>query len=302
MRSPLPIFLMVLLAAASSVAQAGEFSVQIRPERSFGYFVGDLIDAWVEIRGPSDAALVRGSLPHSGSLTASLELRAVDVQEAGDGANKLWRIRLIYQNFYVALDAREVEIPSVALNFARPNGGVVVEIPKWRIGVAPLRELLPAQKESGADYMRPDSAIESIDETPLKNLTVALGAAALVGLLAVARDRAWPPFHRRRARIFSALARRFSSASQRPCSPEEFRTALQRLHRAIDAAQGRSVLSDDLCAFLRARPEFETLRPCFEKFFAASHQAFFQDARPGDYGMAELAHFAQALAEREKAA
>ena len=53
-------------------ACAKEFAVEIRAERAFGYFVGDLVRSLIEIRGPADAELARASLPHPASLRVSL--------------------------------------------------------------------------------------------------------------------------------------------------------------------------------------------------------------------------------------
>lgn len=294
--------LFLLMLGRVVPAQADDVRARVIPERSFGYFVGDLIRARVEIRAPADMTLSRPSLPHPGPLTTAFELRSVDTEEADVSGGKLWSIGLTYQNFYVALDVRDLTVPGFALDLSGPNGTRPVDVPAWRVRVAPLREISPEQKESARDYLRPDIVPRRIDDRSAEHAALAFAGAAVLGLVGVARDRAWPPFHRRRARIFAALARRLAAEARRPPGDETFRDALRSLHRAVDASHGRNLLPGDLVEFLRARPEFAPLRPSFERFFAASDRAFFAEGgATADFGMAELARFAAALAARERA-
>ncbi len=303
MRAMRSALLLLALIALPHPAQADEFSVQIHSERPFGHFVGDLVRAHVDVHGSEDATLISASLPHPGSLTVSLDLRDVSTEEIDEKGAKFWRIHLTYQNFYVALDVRTMEVPGFTLSFSRPGGDMAVNVPGWRFGVAPLREIAPEQKERGADYLRADPAADFVNESRPRGALIICAATTIFFFLAVARDRAWPPFHRRRARIFSIVARQLAAKARGPCSEEDFRLAMQQLHRAIDAACGRSVLRGDLAAFLRSRPEFASLRTSAERFFAVSDEVFFggrSNFASKDFVMADLVRFARALAEREK--
>jgi len=78
---------------------------------------------------------------------------------------------------------------------------------------------------------------------------------------------------------------------------------MRKLHRAIDAACGHSILKGDLAEFFRWRPEFSSLRASAERFFAVSDEVFFSgasDATSKNFSMADLVRFAEELAEREK--
>ena len=297
------LFLLSLIAL-SSPAQADEFSVQIYSEQPFGRFVGDLVRAHVDVRGSENATLISASLPHPGPLTVSLDLRDVSAEEIDEKGAKFWRIDLTYQNFYVALDVRNIEIPGFALRFSRPGGDTAVNVPGWRFGVAPLREIAPEPKEKGADYLRPDPVADFVDESRPLTTFIICAATTIFLVLLVARDRAWPPFHKRRARIFSILARQFAAKARGPCNEEDFRLAMRKLHRAIDTACGHSILKGDLAEFFRGRPEFASARASADRFFAVSDEVFFNAASaptPKDFSMAELARFAEELAERERA-
>ncbi len=294
----------VLLAwvVFTPTARANEFSVEIRTERSFGYFVGDLVKAIVDIRGPANAELVRASLPNPIPLTVSLDLRDVSVEEFKDDDGRLWRIRLSYQNFYAALDVRNIEVPAFTIRFRRAGEQTQVIAPDWRFGVAPLREIAPEQKERGEDYLRPDPAPAFVDEEPSLWLTLLFAALTFALTIGIAWDRGWPPFHRRAKRGFSILARRLEALARRDQSLEGLRRAARDLHRAFDDVSGKSLLSPDLNDFFRRRTEFASLQPTTERFFEASEKLFF-DPAGGANGltMAELVSFAKALAVQERA-
>ncbi|MBM3551247.1 MAG: nonribosomal peptide synthetase MxaA [Alphaproteobacteria bacterium] len=292
------IFLVLALVAALS-ASAQELTARIRSARPFGYFVGDLIHARVDVSGPENAALSRASLPKPGPLTGSLDLRDVKLSESVENGARLWRLDLTYQNFYVALDARDIEIPSFDLAVSMAAGAETVKIPAWRVGVSPLREVAPQKQEEATDYMRPDGSAPFVDEATPRNLAIGAGVAALLAFAVVARDRAWPPFQQRRARVFSALANEFSK--RRAGDDGELDAAIQSVHRALDTTNGVTLLAADLPDFLRRRPEFVPLRMDFERFFSASKRRFFGGERLGDdFRAAQLAQFVSALARRER--
>jgi len=276
-------------------AQADDARVTIHSARPFGYFVGDLIRARVEVTTSADAPLVAASLPHPGPLSVSLDLRAVDVHVTMIGAEKRWALDLVYQDFYVALDVRNIEIPGFELRF----GDETVPVPAWSVGVAPLREIAPAKQERPEDYLRPDSSMIFDDQTQPARLAIAFGALSILAFGVVARDRAWPPFQRRRERIFNALARELTAKAH--TGPDALPGAIQSMHRAIDRANGGTLLGEDVSTFLARRPEFVSLRPSFDRFFAASRREFFSEGKADTYGFPELLDFARALARQERA-
>lgn len=283
----------------ASCAQASDQRVKIHFARPFGYFVGDLIHARIEIMSSADAKLSASSLPRPGPLGVSLDLRDVSVHATTVGADTRWNIDLVYQNFYVALDVRNIEIPAFDVRL----GEETISVPAWRVGVAPLREIAPEKQERSEDYLRPDAPAIYAAETEPKHLALAFAALSLLSLVAVARDRAWPPFQKRPARIFSALARKLAAQTRAATDATILPLAFQSLHRAIDLANGASLLAEDVPGFLSRRPEFVSLKPSFDRFFSASRSAFFsqESNRVADYTLGELLDFAKALARQERA-
>jgi len=291
-----------LMLAATLPALAQETTVRIRSARPFGYFVGDLIHAHIDVSAPAEAVLSRASLPKPGPLTGSLDLRDVKLSESAENGARVWRLGLTYQNFYVALDAREIEIPGFDLAISTAAGAQTVKVPAWSVGVSPLREIAPQKQEEATDYLRPDGSAVFVDEATPRNLAIGAAAVALLVFALVARDRAWRPFQRRKVRVFSALANEFSARRVKSVDGDsDLGAAIQSVHRALDAANGATLLSEDLPDFLRRRPEFGLLRVDFERFFAASKQRFFGGERSaGDFPAEQLVQFVSALARQER--
>lgn len=296
MRFALPVLMSMVSCLPVS---AGEVAVTVHSERPFGYFVGDLIRAHVDVSGPASSELSAASLPRPGPLGVSLDLRDIAVQKIEESDKKSWRIDLVYQNFYVALDVRNLQIPGFDLRV----GGETVSVPAWSVSVTPLREIAPARLERAEDYLRPDTPAVFVNEARSRDLALAAATAALLSLGVLAFDRGWPPFQRRRARVFSALAVRLAAQARASHDAASFTRALRSVHRAIDAANGASLTAEDLSGFLARRTEFAPLRPSFDRFFAISSMTFFSDGAALDHGydLSELLRFVDALARRERA-
>jgi mxaA protein len=161
---------------------------------------------------------------------------------------------------------------------------------------------LPAQQERAEDYLRPDSAASLVDEARPKALAVGLAALAVLSIIVLAWDRGWPPFHRRPARVFGAVARDLARQARGTRDATAFYRALRRVHPSIDATNGASLLAEDLPSFLTRRSEFAPLRSSFERFFAASNSRFIGDQAEAavEDEFSELLRFVQALSRVEK--
>lgn len=292
---------MLLLSLLLSCAAARAATAEIHSERPFGYFVGDLIHAFVDIRADVDAELRTASLPSPGPLTISLDLRDIRLEPVAAAEGRRWRLHLTYQTFYVSLDVRDIKIPGFTLILARPGGDAPLSVPAWSVGVAPLREVTPTKAQEAVDYLRPDGDPPRVGERDRERSTIAFAAATLLALILVARDRGFPPFHQRPARRFARLARRLGVLEWRADADERVAEAAQSLHRAIDATAGRSILAPDLAAFLDAHPQFALAEAPLRRFFDLSERLFYGGAAARDEDMAELAALARMLARRERA-
>ena len=271
------------LALTAGTAAAQVRSVEVRSKRPFGIFLGDLVEAQVEILADPDFRLQRATLPRPGPVTYWLDLRAVAVDEAPVAGARRVRLRLTYQSFYAALDARTLEVPGFPLTLASEAATglttAAVQVPGWSLGVSPLREVQPQRREDPAEYLRPDGSGGRIDPAPDVAAAAGLGALAGLAALALAHDRAWGPFRQRPGRPFAAALR--ALRRQAGGEPDQaYRAALLALHRGLDETDRRRVLADDLGAFLARHGAFRGRAAELARFFEASRLAFFGGQLP----------------------
>ncbi|GEP07081.1 nonribosomal peptide synthetase MxaA [Methylobacterium oxalidis] len=295
--------LIACLIAAPAAAQVR--AVEVRTPRPFGYFLGDLVQATVEIDVDPGFVLQAASLPSPGPVAYWLDLRAVERETAGTRQ----RLRLTYQTFYAAIDARSLEVPGFPLVLASDDRHgsttATVQVPAWSLGLSPLREVQPPRRADPADYLRPDGSGPRLRSEPMRTVSLALAALALAALGLLARDRAWWPFRARPSRAFAGPARRLAVLARGPQTDETYRAGLTALHRGLDAAAGQRLLADDLAAFLARHTAYRGQQDGLDSFFAASRLAFFGgatgDAR-AQLPLAEVAATARRLAAAERAA
>ena len=292
--------ILLLLAILSGSAAAQVRSVEVRAPRAFGYVLGDLVEAQADIAVDPGFALQRASLPRPGPVTYWLDLREIGVEERGGRL----RLRLTYQTFYAALDARQLEVPgfSVTLESGAAGGLTTAkaEIPGWSLGMSPLREIQPEKRDDPVEYLRPDGRTPRLDPLPAERAALAALALAVLTLALLAYDRAW--FGRRRGRPFARAAR----ALRRLGRDDEggYREALRLVHRGLDETDGRRVLADDLPGFLARHPAFDAEGTALARFFAASRRAFFGRQVAGaraDWPRSELEASLRRLAAAERA-
>jgi mxaA protein len=303
MRRAILRLLLVLSAVAGARAQIR--SVEMMTPRPFGYFLGDIIKSEVDITVEPGFTLNRASVPKAGQLNYWLELVGTKTESASRGKTTLYRLYLTYQNFYAALDSRRLEIPGFSLSFVSGDQTAVAIVPPLSIEVSALREVQPAMRESGTDYMRPDVRPKRIDLRADRARTLGLGFAALIVLGFLAYDRAWPPFTARPHRPFTLAAREIHRLLRGSAPGPAYKEALLILHRAIDESAGRTILSGDLESFLKSRPAFCGLETDFKRFFSSSHRVFFGDqllSGTPDFSQADLLTFCDGLAQAERSA
>lgn len=261
----------LFLILQAGVAAAQVRSVELRVPRTFGYVLGDLLQVRADIALEPGFTVQRASLPKPGPVTYWLDLRDVAVERVPGGI----RLRLTYQTFYAALDARRLDVPGfrVALADEKPGGTTTTqaEIPPWSFGVSPLREVQPEKRDDPADYLQPDGRVRRLDPEPPAVTALALAGLFLLALGFLAYDRAW--LGRRRGRPFALAAKRLRRLAG--TGADGYRDALRLIHRSLDETDGRRLLADDLPAFLNRHPAFRGEGEALRRFFEASRRAFF---------------------------
>ena len=283
-----PVLYMLMLLYAGACVEAGAVraqavqsivkSITIRAPRDIGFFAGDRVEADIDLVVVAGAKIETASLPHPGAVDYWLDLRSIDVARRAEGANWRYTLKLLYQNFYDALDARPQEIPGFSVAFIKDGTTESADVQAWTIGVSPLREVAPPVKEDPKDYMRADEAAPLIEISSLWRGTGAVAFAAALALAVLAYDRVWWPFRAPKTRPFGDAVGRLRKLRERLGVEDGYLEALLILHRSIDQTDGRRVLADDAPAFLRRHPIFAPMGDGLARFFAASREAFFRSA------------------------
>lgn len=246
-----------LLVLWPMVAQAAP-EVRVDNPHQYGWLLGDELVQRIEIELPENVTWDRASLPRPRAVDYWLDLRSVELEERAGRAE----LTLRWQNFYSALAPDRREVPPSPV---RLSDGTQFNLPGFAFVAAPLR---PITEQSSPAQLLPDPPYRLIptgrDQTALAiSATIFLCVLSVIGW-----TQAWWPFHKRPARPFTRAARLIARLPN---------PGLQRraMHRALDAAFSRVLISADLPQFLAARPEYQPLEDRLDRFFRASDAAFF---------------------------
>ncbi len=270
----------VVLALSAGPVLAQLRGVDLYAPRGFGHVIGDTLTLAAEIALDAPFVLDSASLPTPRALNYWLDLRDVRVKDHGVSAGEhRYTLELDYQSFYAPLEPRRLTIPAVALFAVDGERRVPVEVPAWSFLMSPLREIV-ATGPGPAMALRPDIAPRPLPTAPLvRGLALALGAAVLA-LLLLAWQMGWGPFGRRRARPFARAARAIPATLAAPqgdpaLAASRYTRALQALHRAFDATDGKGVFAEDLPGFFERHAAFRAAEVEVRRLFEASRRAFF---------------------------
>ena len=258
------------LAAACAGGPSRPVEVfNLQTPRPFGYQIGDTVPMRILVQTRPGVQLQSASLPKPGPLNRWLNLRRIELAEAGAGE---YRIELEYQVFYAPLEVKALTIPGFALRFSQHGQTVEESVPPWQFTVAPLRELIARQDASG-EYLRPDQPPALLATASVRtNLALSLLAAAVLGLK-LARQYGYLPGFGRRSPFKTA------ERCLRQLPSGELAVGLAALHRALNATHGTPVFGHRLQDFLSAHPEFGQIRSELAWFFDYSNRFFFAGQR-----------------------
>ena len=249
----LTVMLIMIVQASAQVR-----SVHVQAPRPFGYFIGDVIRLEVDIAVDAPFTIVSGSLPKPRSVNYWLDLRSVAVDDHGARANeRSYRIALEYQTFYAPLEPRALTIPGFTVMISDGSARIEAEVPAWSFLMSPLREIRP-QPSRPAALLRADVTPPPVSAAKAVAVAIGCGVATPALFGAVAYYYAWWPFSRSRRRPFARARVATRRALAGDVAVEGYLTGLVALHRAFDAAAGRSVMAEDAEGF---RGERADLRP-----------------------------------------
>jgi mxaA protein len=246
--------------------------------RPFGHFTGDVIERRVAITVDAKDELIVASLPSPGQVAYWLDLNRLEVKETKGGGERTYRLRLVYQTFYVPLETKRVTLPAITVKFKTAEGPSTATLAPFGLTMSPIRELIPEKSDGATAFaLRPDAGAERVATERTRFALIASAAAAALSFLLLAHHRAWGPFRKRPGRPFTEAARDIRLSAGENGAAAGYRKGLLALHRAFDETSGRRVLAEDIDGFLSRHPRLGEDRDGITRFFASSRQAFFGD-------------------------
>ncbi len=275
---------MLLLCSAAVDASV----IVQQPPRSFGYFIGDVIEQHIRLL-KDGINLGLAEIPPEQRVGQWLERLSSTPTTSEQGQH--W-LTLKYQIINAPSEPVSISLP--ALNLVLANGEAIVLNP-WPITISPLT---PAVESGSRELLliRPDRqpALPDTRETArrLKYSSMALVATLLSWLgwwlWRQHTDTRRLPF----ARALQDMRRLdFNRLDEDP-------QAWFALHHAFNDSAGRTINGGTIAELIQQQPWLRSLRPRIEAFYAASAARFFeQTAEPQPLALFE---FSKALCLAEK--
>ena len=272
-------------APAATAAAPSGLPSRLDP-RDFGLTLGDVVTQRVALPANTAAFAQPEADLRTGRIGTWLERRGA--RRETDAQGQAWLV-IEHQVVNVARIPRQGELPAQRVEL---KGGGHLDIAPMTLGLAPVAGI-GANVRDVMQALRPDHAPPLPDAglaaQRLRISAIALGAV-LLAWLAWWRWREW---HDARTRPFAQALRALARTPQG--GPE----AWVAMHRAFNAAAGRTVHAGSLDALLERNPALRDERENLERFFAASNARFFAQ-QAGDAAPFDLLGLATRLRRIEK--
>ncbi len=273
-------------ASAAATPQRLDAGLPSRLEpRDFGLTLGDVVVQRVALPAGTAAFAQPEADLRSGRVGTWLERRGA--HRENDAQGQAWLV-IEHQVVNVARVPRQGELPAQRVSL---QGGGHLDIAATTLGLSPVAAI-GANVRDVMQALRPDHAPPLPDadvaSRRLRASAIALGAV-LLAWLAWWRWREWRDARTRPfAQALRALAR----------TPHGAPEAWVAVHRALNAAAGRSVHAGSIDVLLERAPALRDERANIEGFFAASNARFF--TQRADTVPFDLLGFATKLRRIEK--
>ena len=279
MRTPSLICALLATAASALNAQPVLTATTVEP-RAFGYQVGDVVSGTVQVHVPTGLALDESSLPKPGARGQALELRSVVRSSTREPGGQRLEVRLDYQVFLSPAQTRTLETPTLTLRFLGSPREQALRIEPWPVTVSPLAPA-DVSPRRGLGDLQPDAAPPLIATTATRWRLLAEGGVALLLLGYLAQVYLGAPWWARSQRPFNRAWHDLRKLRAPPDvvatdgAPPAARTAIQRLHAALNASAGEVVFEAGIDRFVTAQPRFRPLRDDLVAFLRLSRREFF---------------------------
>ena len=275
------------------------------PTRDAGYVVGDTLERTLVITIKKPYELVQESLPIVGyehrwkGQISGVELVDIKATEKPSSDAVQHTLNLRYQVFTTSKTVKHASLKAETLHVRNTQTKEVVRlrVPFFDFRVSPLSLMGQVKlNEDMSPFIPPFQLDANKDKSYLK-LYAAILAVSLLGLLYIFGAYAWLP------KMGGPFAKAYRDIRKTPATHEGLMQAVARVHESLNKTAGNSLFSNNIDAFVKAKPAFAPVKIEIEQFFTLSRQVFFESASASNSDDATktwLQHFCRQLRDCER--
>lgn len=251
----------------------------IEPTKLVGYTVGDIIEREVILTIQAPYKLIETSLPiteyekrYKGQVIG-IEMKSVAYTKKEDKDSATFDIKLAYQVFTNNVVAKTASLGPEYLNLINTKDSkdlVKYRVPSINIAISPIAIFGQVKIENNMSPLRGPLLLSDVKEKKWLKVAGTFLAISLLGLLYILGMHAWLP------RMGGAFAKAYRAVRKTPHTPEGLKTAVSKVHEAINNTAAMSVFSSNLDEFLAMKPNFLAMKSEIQQFFSLSRNVYFE--------------------------
>lgn len=251
----------------------------IEPTKLVGYTVGDVIEREVILTIKAPYQLIETSLPITGyekrykGQVIGIEMKSVTHTKKENKNSTTFDIKLAYQVFTNNVVAKTASLGPEYLNLINTKNSkdlVKYRIPSINIAISPIAIFGQVKIENNMSPLRGPLLLSDVKEKKWFKVAAIFLGLSLLGLLYSLGMHAWLP------RMGGAFAKTYRALRKVPNTPEGLKSAVSKVHEAINTTAGMSVFSSNLQEFLAKKPNFSAMESEIQQFFSLSRNVYFE--------------------------
>ncbi len=255
---------------------------EINPSRDAGFVVGDKLQRTMILTVKKPYELIKESLPIVGyehryrGQVSGIELSAISVKEDQQSQQAVYTIQLEYQVFKTGRVTKPAILRGEIVKIRQAGNTQVRQfrMPSFNFRISPLSVYGEVNLKNELSPYIPPLQLRADKEWMLLKGAAALLGLCLLALLYILGARAWLPY------MGGAFAKAYRQVNRLPEDPQGLQQAITAVHQALHQVAGHSVFANGISRFTSEQPAFAPASSEIERFFALSHQVYFDPNTP----------------------
>lgn len=255
---------------------------EINPSRDAGYVVGEKLQRTMILTVKKPYELIKESLPIVGyehryrGQVSGIELSAISVKEDQQSDQAVYTIHLEYQIFKSGRVVKPAILRGEIVKIRQAGNKQVRQfrMPSFNFRISPLSVYGEVNLKNELSPYVPPLQLRATQEWLLLKSAAGVLAVCLLALLYILGARAWLPY------MGGAFAKAYRQVSRLPEDSAGLQQAISAVHQALHQVAGHSVFANGVTRFTEEKPAFAPVSAEIERFFALSHQVYFDPNTP----------------------